>query len=161
MELGLGGKTARLLTPWRRNQVITPTSFSPDGSRLAAERETRKGRDAVAIELGSGRTRTLARDAEEPMFSPDGSRVVFVRTGHGAPAYPGGNRPPAGSDLLVMPTAGGAPVKLARVKGGLAWPSWDPSGQRIAFTRLGGGSFGGYSDPHEGNAVMQINIDGT
>jgi Tol biopolymer transport system component len=60
-----------------------------------------------------------------------------------------------------MPAAGGKPIKLASVKGGLAWPSWDPSGQRIAFTRLGGGSIGGLSYPHEGNAVMEINADGT
>ena len=60
-----------------------------------------------------------------------------------------------------MPSGGGTPVQLARIKGGLAWPSWDPSGQRIAFTRLGGGTLGESSHPHEGNAVMQINADGT
>ncbi len=35
------------------------------------------------------------------------------------------------------------------------------SGQRIAFTRLGGGTLGDLSHPHEGNAVMQVNADGT
>jgi nitrogen fixation protein FixH len=60
-----------------------------------------------------------------------------------------------------MPAAGGKPVTLVSVKGGLAWPSWDPSGRRIAFTRLGGGGFGGLSLPHQGNAVMEINADGT
>ena len=165
MAMGLGGKNARLLTPWRRHQVLTPTSFSADGSKLAAERLTLKGRDfvndAVAIELGSGRTQVLAREAEEPTFSPDGSRVAFVRTTHKAPSEPGGNRGPSSSRLFVMPAGGGDPAQLVRIKGGLAWPSWDPSGQRIAFTRLGGGSFGGSSLPHEGNAVMQVNADGT
>ncbi len=160
LAIGLGGRASRLLTPWRRHQRITPTSFSPDGSMLAAERETRKGGDAVAIELGSG-TQILARDAEEPVYSPDGSRVAFVRTAHATPSEPGGNRPPASSRLFVTPAGGGAPVQLARIKGGLAWPSWDPSGQRIAFTRLGGGSFGGTASPHDGNAVMQINANGT
>ncbi len=166
MAVNVGSGRPRLLTPWRRHQILTPTSFAPDGSELAAERVTlmrsaaARGA-AVAIELGGGPTTVLAHDAEEPVYSPDGSRVAFVRTRHGAPSEPGGNRPPARSDLFVMPATGGKPVKLTSVKGGLAWPSWDPSGQRIAFTRLGGGSFGGLSDPHEGNAVMEINADGT
>lgn len=167
MAVDLSGGRPRLLTPWRRNQILTPTSFSPDGSKLAAERVTLKRgagvfkEAAVAVELGGGPTTILARDAEEPVYSPDGSRVAFVRTSHGAPSEPGGNRPPARSDLFVMPAAGGKPVKLAGVKGGLAWPSWDPSGRRIAFTRLGGGGIGGLSFPHESNAVMEINADGT
>ena len=165
MAMSLGGKTTRLLTPWRRNRVITPTSFSPDGSKFAAERLILKGRDfvedAVAIELKGGRTTVLAHEGEEPVYSPDGSRIAFVRTTHKPPSEPEGNRGPAASRLLVMPAAGGAPAQLARIKGGLAWPSWDPSGERIAFTRLGGGSFGGTSMPHEGNAVMQVNADGT
>jgi Tol biopolymer transport system component len=161
LALDLGGKSSRLLTPWRRHQVIRPTSFSPDGSTLAAERETRSGVDAVAIGLGSGRTRLLARDASEPVYSPDGSQIAFVHTERRAPSEPGGNRPPASSSLFAMPAVGGEPVQLARTRGGLAWPSWDPSGQRLSFTRLGGGSFGGTSHPHEGNSVMQVNADGS
>lgn len=162
MAVSVSSGRPRLLTPWRRHQILIPTSFSPDGSKLAAERFIPYGkRDAVAVELGGGPTTVLARNAEEPVYSPDGSRVAFVRTSHGAPSEPGGNRPPARSDLFVMPAASGKHVKLASVKGGLAWLSWDPSSQRITFTRLGGGSFGGLSDPHEGNAVMEINADGT
>jgi dipeptidyl aminopeptidase/acylaminoacyl peptidase len=168
MAVDVGSGRQRLLTPWRRRQILTPTSFSPDGSKLAAERITLKrgagvfeGRAAVAVELGGGPTTVLAGGAEDPIYSPDGSRVAFVRTSHRAPSESVGNRPPARSDLFVMPAAGGKPVKLAGVKGGLAWPSWDPSSRRIAFTRLGGGSIGGLSDPHESNAVMEINADGT
>jgi dipeptidyl aminopeptidase/acylaminoacyl peptidase len=161
LAVDVGDGSIRRLTPWRRHQILTPTSFSADGSRLAAERATRGGEDAVAIELKSRRTRVLARDAREPVYSPDGSRVAFVRTRHARPSEPEGNRPPATSDLFTMPAGGGKPNRLARIAGGLAWPSWDPSGQRLSFTRLGGGSFGGTSQPHEGNAVMEVNADGT
>jgi dipeptidyl aminopeptidase/acylaminoacyl peptidase len=168
MAVDVSSGRPRLLTPWRRHQILTPTSFSPDGTKLAAERVilergagVAKKAEAVAVELGGGPTTVLARNAEEPVYSPDGSRVAFVRTSHGAPSKVSGNRPPARSDLFAMPVAGGKPAKLVSVKGGLAWPSWDPSGQRIAFTRLGGGSIGGLPDPHEGNAVMEINADGT
>lgn len=168
MAVDVSGGRPRLLTPWRRNQILTPTSFSPDGSKLAAERVTLKRgagvfqeSAAVAVQLGGGPTTILARGAEQPVYSPDGSRVAFVRTRHGAPPKSVGNLPPARSDLFVMPTAGGKPAKLASVKGGLAWPSWDPSGQRIAFTRLGGSDISGPPHRHESNAVMEINADGT
>jgi TolB protein len=164
MAVDVSGGQPRLLTPWRRHQVLTPTSFSPDGSKLAAERLTLTRRDAfkrsaaVAVDLGGGPTTVLARNADEPVYSPDGSRVAFVRTRYGSPSG-SGYRPPARSDLFVMPATGGRPVKSTSVKGGLAWPSWDPSGQRIAFTRLGGGAFG---SPLEGaNAVLEVNADGT
>jgi dipeptidyl aminopeptidase/acylaminoacyl peptidase len=168
MAIDVRSGRPRLLTPWRGNQILTPTSFSPDGSKLAAERAIVKGGAvvfkrgaAVAVELGGGPTTVLARNAREPVYSPDGSRVAFVRTTHRAPSESGGNRPPVRSDLFVMPAEGGKHVKLTSVKGGLAWPSWDPSSQRIAFTRLGGGTLGDLLYPHEGNAVMQINADGT
>ena len=51
--------------------------------------------DAVAIELKGGRTQVLAPEAEEPVYSPDGSRVAFVRTTRRPPSEPGGNRGPA------------------------------------------------------------------
>ncbi len=161
VKVPVGGGRPRPLTPWRRHQAIRPFSFSPDGTILTAERESRSGIDAVAVELGSGRIRTLARDAEEPVYSPDGSRIAFVRTTRKAPGEPGGNRGPVSSRLFVMPATGGNSVQLVRIKGGLAWPSWDPSGQRLAFTRLGGGTFGLGSHPHEDNSVMQINADGS
>ncbi|MDQ2630576.1 MAG: hypothetical protein M3Y75_06325, partial [Actinomycetota bacterium] len=67
-----------------------------------------------------------------------------------------------GSALLVVPASlEGKPQRIARVKGGLAWPSWDPSGSRIAFTTLKGGDPFGLSIPAQGNSVMQVNADGT
>lgn len=108
MAVDVSSDRPRLLTPWRRRQILTPTSFSPDGSKLAAERVTlKKGAGVfkeeavVAVELGGGPTTVLARDAEEPVYSPDGSSIAFVRTRHGTPSEPGGNRPPARSDLFV------------------------------------------------------------
>jgi Tol biopolymer transport system component len=161
VKVPVGGGQLQRLTPWRRRQVLRPFSFSPDGTTLTAERESRAGVDAVAVELDSGRIRLLARDAEEPIYSPDGSQVAFVRTIRSAPGDPGLNPRPTNSTLFLMPAAGGPATELVRVKGGLAWPSWDPSGQRIAFTRLGGGTFGLGSHPQEGNTVMQVNVDGS
>jgi hypothetical protein len=49
---------------------------------------------------------------------------------------------------------------LRRSRKLLAWPSWDPSGQRLAFTRTRVVE-NGYTDPKKGDALMAINADGT
>lgn len=160
-KVSLDGKRTRKVTGWKRRQ-LTPTSYSPDGRYLAAERYDGRRQDAVLIDLESRDVRVIARDAEEPIISPDGSRIAYVRTKTRAPAEPEGNRPPGSSALLVVPASReGKPRRIARIKGGLAWPSWDPSGSRIAFTTLKGGELSLPSIPSQGNSVMQVNADGT
>lgn len=161
-KMSLNGKRFRKVTGWKRHQQLTPTSYSADGRYLAAERYTGRTEDAVVIDLKSRRVRVVARDAREPVFSPDGSAIAYVRTTYRPPAEPEGNRPPGGSALLVEPSnLQGKPRRIARIKGGLAWPSWDPSGSRLAFTTLNGGEVFLPSIPAEGNSVMQVNADGT
>jgi len=161
-KMSLNGKRLHQVTGWKRHQQLTPTSYSPDGRYLAAERYDGHGEDAVVINLKSRKIRVVARDAEEPVFSPDGSRIVYIRTTRSRPKEPEGNLPPANSRLMVVAASlRGKPKRIARVRGGLAWPSWDPSGARIAFTRLDGGDPFVPQIPAEHNAVMQVNADGT
>lgn len=161
-KVSLDGKRFRKVTGWKRRQTLDPTSFSPDGRYLAASRYDGRRVDAVVIDLRSRDVRVVARNATEPVFSPDGMRIAYVRTNHLPPPEPEGNRPPGSSALLVAPAHSvGKPQRIARIKGGLAWPSWDPSGSRIAFTTLNGGEIFRPSLPADGNAVMQVNADGT
>jgi hypothetical protein len=62
------------------------------------------------------------------------------------------------SDLLLM-HPGAAPEKVITVKGGLAWPTIDPSGDRIAFTRLEGQTTPVLSNKN--NVVDEVNLDGS
>jgi Tol biopolymer transport system component len=161
-KLSLDGKRFRKVTGWKRRQQLIPTSYSPDGRYLAAERFDGRGLDAVVIDLKRRKVRVVARDAGDPMFSPDGSQIAYVRTRTRPPREPEGNRSPESSALLVVSASGaGKPKRIARIKGGLAWPSWDPSGRRIAFTTLSGGGPFLPSSPASGNSVMQVNADGT
>jgi Tol biopolymer transport system component len=68
------------LTPWRDGVFLFPASFSPDGSRLAISRVIAvKSREAVEIGLDGKPIRVLARNAYEPIYSPDGQSIAFLR----------------------------------------------------------------------------------
>ena len=63
---------------------------------------------------------------------------------------------------MEVPTAGGKPRLLAKVKGGARWPSWDPSGSRIAFTSMNAaGVLNSDDEPQKGNAVLEMDADGS
>lgn len=161
--VGIDGSRPRPVTPWQRRVILTPASFSPDGRALVATAYDGRGARVVVVKMGDGLhrgMRLLAGDASEPALSPDGSRLAFVRNHLSRPDEIGESRV-VRSDLLSIPFAGGNPTAIASVRGGLRWPSWDPSGQRLAFTGLSGTGPAIGSDPHEGNSVMQVNADGS
>lgn len=152
--------SVRRKTPWRLQTFLEPSSFAPDGSKLAVTMFDRRGLSAVAIEMKTGRTSPLAREATEPMYSPDGSEVAFIRSKE----RPGGgaddDSPPV-SELRV--TRVGEPSSsrlLLHKRSLLAEPSWDPSGDRLAFIDSPVRELGG-STPEEGDRLMEINDDGS
>lgn len=159
------GSGAHRLADWRAGVEYHPSSFSPDGSSLAVTK-TVSGSDrstALLLKLDrSGGVRVLARRASEPVFSPDGSQVVFVR--HSISRR--WKIEIVHRDLAVASADGARNRLLTRTR----WvaeshPSWESSGQRIAFN-----SFRISKDPIEalfdellpfGNSIVQINVDGT
>jgi Tol biopolymer transport system component len=152
-------RAVRPLTRWR-GEYLLPSSYSPDGSTLAATGFDGRRFRAVAIHLGNGRTSLLARNAAEPVYAPDGSSFAFVRR---KPWDPSGIKEETSSVGELRVGRIGAPVGsrlLLRMRGLLGLPSWDPSGQRLAFVNSRD------EDPgdrglEKGNRVMAINADGT
>lgn len=154
----LNGGKSRQLTPWRNRLVNRPTSFSPDGKVLATTRTAGdKPSDAIGISFDGSADVVLAQDAFEPVFSPDGTKLAFLR----------GKRKTIGditalvTDLYVKDISGGGLRQLTRTKRALeVTPRWDQSSQRISYTRVN--PFGserallGFGD-----AIMQINPDGS
>jgi Tol biopolymer transport system component len=139
------GDNQRRLTPERRGVFMWPESFTPDGSTLLANRYVGSHPlEVVEIQLGSGRIKTLLRHAIDPVYSPDGSKIALIHQGH----------------LSTMNAGGGGLRRLTSGRHSDYFPSWDPSGERLAFvsyplesTELAELGFG--------SALMQVNADGT
>jgi Tol biopolymer transport system component len=139
-----------------------PSSFSPDGASLAVSRASGGPvADAVTIDLATGRSSLLIRNAAEPVYSPDGSRIAFLRgpqrTFHGK----GGSTKEILTDIYTMNVHGSAVTRVTRTPQRIEIGSaWDPSGQRLAYTQLQAGAdegdFLGFGD-----SLMEINPDGS
>ncbi|HET9676608.1 MAG TPA: hypothetical protein VFP21_03780 [Solirubrobacterales bacterium] len=163
--LDLRTGAVRQFTPWHNGLFEYPSSFSPDGLTLGITRDRlRHGKrksSAIAMRLdGSGST-VLAEDAGEPVYSPDGTRLALITTGKRKVfRSKQGKSTDILTELAVAKADGSALIKLTHTRGLEVQPSWDPSGQRLAYTELsrGGGEAGflGFGD-----SIMEINADGT
>jgi Tol biopolymer transport system component len=149
----------RQLTPWRDGLVYIASSFSPDGSTLLATHEDSRllrESEPVALELDGSGSRRLLEDGSSPVYSPDGSRIALVRR-----TVTFGETSEESSDLYVVNADGSGVRRLTGTPGSYEFaPSWDPSGERLAYVRFSAVSLGG-ERPGTGNGVMQINADGT
>jgi Tol biopolymer transport system component len=154
--------SVRRLTRWRRVGFLEPISFTSDGSAVVASYLGPPRLQVVAVDLDSHRLRRLAPlgpDDFQPTYSPDGSRLAFVRVKylHGPELLPA--RPV--SELLVARANGSGAKPLLRRRGYISSLSWDPSGSRLAFVRDPAAEGTGELEPEPGNKVMAINADGT
>jgi Tol biopolymer transport system component/DNA-binding winged helix-turn-helix (wHTH) protein len=110
-------------------------NWSPDGSVLAfSESSANDVRSWIALlSFTDLTTRPLTSPPqqeldEEPAFSPDGSKVAFVRGSVGG----------AGRDLFVLPVTGGEPKRLTFDNS--SWsPVWTQDGSAIVFPSARGG----------------------
>jgi TolB protein len=152
----------RQLTPWRNRVADVPTSFSPDGSRLALTRRPGGGEpiEAAVIVLPDGRPERLQPDASDPVFSPDGSQFSFLRGHDRTVQTQTGPITVVVADIWLARANGTEARRLTHLGGaGAATPDWDPSGERLAF--VSSGSSNGDELRGIGDAVMEVNSDGT
>jgi TolB protein len=148
---GVDGDGSTRLTPWRNGLRITPSSFSPDGSTLLVSR-SKSGRadpELLAMRLDGAGSTVIAHDASAGVYSPDGSRLAFLR------ADAGGD-----SDLFTLGADGSNLRRLTRTpKRFEVWPGWDPSGRRLVVTRVNAETERGFFG--FGDEVIEMNVDGS
>jgi TolB protein len=150
--IGVNGGRPRQLTPWRNGVIATPTSFSQDGNTLAISWETLGGRSAAkGIRLVDGSEFLIRRGMAEPIYSPDGSKIAAIKR-RGALWAKG--------DLFVMNSDGSGARRITDTPSTIeSAPSWDPSGERLVFTRMPQDLL--FEPFGPGTAVIEVNTDGT
>lgn len=148
----------RQLTPLRNELEWAAYSFSPDGTTLLATVDSPLTLEPqpVALALDGSLLRRLADDGESPVYSPDGSKIALLRR---SDDFGGGEVEDL--DLYVLNANGTGMRRLSRTPGlPELFPSWDPSGERLAYVRLprkrGDEAAFGYR-----STLMQINADGS
>jgi Tol biopolymer transport system component len=157
-----GDGKPREVVPWRGGVFQSPSSFSPDGATLALTVDARERTKAVALSLvGDGR-RVIARNAAEPVYSPDGAHVALLTVGRTRTVKEKGAKTTyTPTELAVADANGGGLRRLTHTPQRLELqPSWDPAGARLAYTQLQLGR-GEASVLGIGDALMEINADGT
>lgn len=161
-----GGKPRRL-TRWRNGLYNSPGSFTADGAGLLLTKEDSnlEGQRIVQLNLTDGSAREILEFASEPAVSPDGSQIAFVGYLHPDLVEAEENHDYLAGDLYVAAADGTGVRRLSRSEDVLeSSPSWDPSGQRVAYVQFRADtSFVpglGLLFP-TGNALMQVNADGS
>ena len=150
----------RRLTRWRFGVEHYPSAFSPDGDALVVTRILNGGPPSVVTLDLTGRVSGLIhRGAASAAFSPDGTRIAYLGVGHKYRERhkDGGVTIARTVDLYVSRADGSGPLRLTHSPRAFETAaSWDPSGSRLAFAQFEGSLFGS-----DGNALIQINADGT
>ncbi|HWM63698.1 MAG TPA: hypothetical protein VNP96_06880 [Solirubrobacterales bacterium] len=152
------GGAPRRITPRRKGALMYPASFSPDGGTLLASRSIRrKPWDVVTLQLDTGDMAVLLHGAEDPVYSPDGSRIAFVRWRRFEAEKSGDSWT---SDIFTVRAGGGGLRRITDGVGNDYSQTWDPSGEQLAFVRYLPERY----EPDElgyGSAVLQVNADGS
>jgi Tol biopolymer transport system component/sugar lactone lactonase YvrE len=161
-SVGLDGSGLRQLTDWANGVEDLPSSFSPGGAVLGlTHRDLFRDRaDAMALRLDGRSSYVLARDASWPKYSPDGRRIAFLgirRLGATSCCEQGDG---FSVDLYTMDVDRSARRRLTDTPAKAERPaSWDPSGERLAYTTKGTPTESSSGDLEA--SVMQVNADGS
>jgi serine/threonine-protein kinase len=126
--------------------------ISPDGSKVVVFTLEERF-NLLLLDLERGQNRMLAgEDADDtwPLWTPDGSRVVFNSNRHGGPTM----------HLFSRPWDGSEPAELVAEMAAPPQPhAWTPDGSVLLFSRTDGSSFGIWELPFVGDRTPRPRLD--
>ncbi len=117
---------------------VADPQISPDGSRViftrvvTDEKHTGYETSIWIVAAGGGESParlTNGKHDARARWSPDGSRIAFVRSGEKDDS--GKPRPP---QIAILPLTGGEAHVITDLPKGASGPIWSPDGKRIAFS---------------------------
>lgn len=121
----VGGKNLIPLTPDTPSEDSEPV-FSPNGERIAFY-SNRAPKGIFVMEATGENLRPVIADCHHPAWSPDAQEIVCSKFGQSLPSTRNVNT----SSLWIANVATGQKRLLTDCDA--MWPTWSPSGARIAF----------------------------
>jgi TolB protein len=136
--VSLEGGTPKQITTGGKD-VSKPT-WSPDGkSILYLNNLSDRFSDIMIMNADGTSPRKLADGvrASSPQFNPAGDKVLYYFISMPAFSTPtGGASAPVGSDIYIVPTAGGQPANLTLNSQDDYQPTWSPDGTMLAWSSI-------------------------
>ncbi|HEY0655534.1 MAG TPA: S9 family peptidase [Chryseosolibacter sp.] len=135
--LAQNGKDPILVTDLLQIKTVSNVSISPDGSRAvftvtsivpdeANKSDYKYNTQLYSISTSGNETpqqlTTAKEGASQPSWSPDGSKLAFVRTVDGK------------SQIFLLSLKGGEPQQITKYKYGASNPRWSADGKKILFS---------------------------
>ncbi|MBW5258691.1 FG-GAP-like repeat-containing protein [Streptomyces poriferorum] len=123
MKVNLDGSGLDYVLPDQPNVFDGQPSVAPDGTLAFLH-----GSSIMVYDPRTGGTPTLLTWGLQPAYSPDGTKLAFVRQASGG----------GGPQVFVRDLAGGQEKQITEDGGGVIYPSWSPDGTKLAY--LAGGT---------------------